>query len=340
MFENSHAEIRQIFIKYLDTYFVERNIKSSLAIFSPDVTGFGTGADEVARDLNDFLDLYSRDLSEATNPIYYQISNLDINTYPGLGIVSCQLNIQTEILDQKLKFNKLRLSMVFTLLGGEWQVAHMHISLPTQTHADDESYPLKELEDRNKVLRRLVDERTEKLFTTIKEISVLASTDKLTGVFNRLKIDECLNLELQRSARYGNKLCVIMIDIDHFKRINDNYGHLIGDQVLIEFVNLISSRIRKTDIIGRWGGEEFFIICPETELESAVQMAETIRFMIEAKEIKQSESITASFGVSSYLANDTYATIISRADTALYEAKKTGRNRVIAQSDQVVKCSI
>jgi diguanylate cyclase (GGDEF)-like protein len=121
-----------------------------------------------------------------------------------------------------------------------------------------------------------------------------------------------------------------MIDIDYFKHVNDEYGHLTGDQVLADFAKLISSRIRKTDFLGRWGGEEFLIICPETDMGSAIQMAETIRSMVQTHEFLPAGSLTASFGVSPCIPNDDRDALISRADTALYDAKRNGRNRVVA----------
>jgi len=283
---------------------------------------------EIAHGLADFQTLYARDISDAPNPVYYEIISLDIQVFSGSGNVNCQLNIRTEIINQELKINQLRLSMIFNKFGEIWRVTHMHISLPTSAHADDEAFPVKELEDRNKVLQRMVYERTEKLNEAIQEISILANTDKLTGVFNRSKLEDCLTIELHRSERYNNQLCLIIMDIDHFKAVNDQFGHMVGDQVLVAFSSLIGSRIRKTDFLGRWGGEEFLIICPETDMERARLMAETIRGIVEAKPFTANVRLTASFGVASYHAGDRRDSLLSRADEALYMAKRNGRNQV------------
>ena len=325
-------EIRSALIKYLDVYFVERNLTATLELFYPEVMGFGTGVDEIAYTLQDFERLYQRDLSEAPSPIYYQIQRLDVRSpQPGVGHAACELDIRTHILEQQVTFYKLRLSLLYLLVDGRWLITHMHISFPTQAHQADESYPIKELEERNLVLQKLVDQKTKHLSDAIHEISILASTDKLTGLYNRLKIDACLDTELQRSLRYSNALSVILIDIDHFKKVNDLHGHLAGDQILIQVAKLIANRLRKTDLIGRWGGEEFLVICPETSLESAAFLADDVRFMIESTHFEGVGSITISLGVSAYKHGDTHDSLLFRVDTALYEAKHRGRNNVFTR---------
>ncbi|MBF0507638.1 MAG: GGDEF domain-containing protein [Deltaproteobacteria bacterium] len=163
-----------------------------------------------------------------------------------------------------------------------------------------------------------------------KELEILSATDRLTKVYNRLRLDEFLKAEFQRSRRYGNPLSVIMLDIDHFKRVNDTHGHQAGDQVLCEMAGLLESHIRRTDLLGRWGGEEFMVICTETDLPDALDIAEKIRCAIETHPFPVIESMTVSLGVAELKEDDTMASIIKRADAALYEAKQKGRNRVEA----------
>ncbi|MBF0474944.1 MAG: GGDEF domain-containing protein [Deltaproteobacteria bacterium] len=161
-----------------------------------------------------------------------------------------------------------------------------------------------------------------------KELEILSATDRLTKVYNRLRLDEFLKTEFQRSRRYGNPLSVIMLDIDYFKRVNDTHGHQAGDQVLCEMAGLLGSCIRRTDLLGRWGGEEFMVICAETALPDARRMAEKIRCAIETHPFPVVQSMTASLGVAELKHDDTMESIIKRADVALYEAKQKGRNRV------------
>ncbi|MBF0376570.1 MAG: diguanylate cyclase [Desulfamplus sp.] len=323
-------EIRSILFKYLDKYFINRDLESTVKMFSPDISGYGTGGDEIASNYDEFKRLYSRDISEAPGTVYYNINRLYIKSpASNIGIASCELNIRTKIVNQELKLNNLRLTLILVKTKGVWLIEHMHLSFPTHIHEDNESYPIKELEERNVVLQRLVEEKTSHLNDALRQINKLAATDKLTGLYNRLKIDECIENELKRTERYNNKLSVIIIDIDYFKKINDSYGHLAGDQVLVEFAQVISQRIRQTDFIGRWGGEEFIVVCPETSLDNASIVAEDIRCGIEAYIFITVGRITVSIGVTSYQLNDTRDMLLSRVDAALYEAKRNGRNQVV-----------
>jgi diguanylate cyclase (GGDEF)-like protein len=120
-----------------------------------------------------------------------------------------------------------------------------------------------------------------------------------------------------------------MFDIDHFKQVNDNYGHDIGDKVLIKITNEVSKTIRETDIFARWGGEEFMILTPDTNLESAIGLAERTRRNIEMEEINKVGQITCSFGVTCFKKGDTFNSFVKRADNALYQDKESGRNKVI-----------
>jgi len=158
----------------------------------------------------------------------------------------------------------------------------------------------------------------------------LAHTDQLTGVANRRRFYSDLRDEMEKARRYGRPLCVILFDLDHFKDINDSYGHERGDVVLREIVQAIEPVLRATDHLGRWGGEEFIIMTPETDLHQSHRLAERLRESIARHEIDTIPGITASFGIARYKADDTEQALIKRADEALYRAKTRGRNRVEA----------
>jgi diguanylate cyclase (GGDEF)-like protein len=159
-----------------------------------------------------------------------------------------------------------------------------------------------------------------------------ASTDRLTGAYNRFKFIEIFEAEFQRFSRYKSTFCLIMMDIDHFKKINDNYGHNVGDCVLAEITAMTSKIIRSTDILVRWGGEEFVVFVPSSELHSAVALAEKLRLAISEHPFSSDLKVTMSFGVAEIEKGDSLETIMARADAALYESKRTGRNKVCTLS--------
>ncbi len=164
----------------------------------------------------------------------------------------------------------------------------------------------------------------------------IANLDGLTGIYNHRYFQEFLDKELSRSNRLGNKLCLILTDIDNFRKFNDFYGHQAGDYVLKEFAELCSSLIRDYDLSARYGGEEFVFVLPETALEDALTVAEKIRTEIEQHKFHydgEDYRVTSSFGVAEFDGNDkgrrmTKTGLIEHADQALYSAKKKGRNRV------------
>ena len=160
------------------------------------------------------------------------------------------------------------------------------------------------------------------------ELYRLSITDPLTGAYNRRYFVKRLEEEMERIRRGGTTFSIVMIDLDHFKKVNDRYGHQAGDRVLRFLVEVISSRIRKIDLLARWGGEEFVLLLLNTPLQKAAKLAEELRERIEAAEIPGVGRVTASLGVTEYREGDTPDSVISRADDLMYEAKRAGRNCV------------
>lgn len=161
------------------------------------------------------------------------------------------------------------------------------------------------------------------------ELEQLANTDRLTGLANRRRLEGILDQELQRSRRYGDRVSILMLDLDHFKDINDRLGHPVGDQVLVAVSDLIQSECRLNDTAARWGGEEFLICCPETDATAARSVAERIRQCVESHRFEAIDQLTVSIGIATLTAEDSVETLIARADRALYAAKRQGRNRVV-----------
>tara|TARA_B100001063_G_scaffold224980_1_gene233445 strand:+ start:1148 stop:3010 length:1863 start_codon:yes stop_codon:yes gene_type:complete len=166
--------------------------------------------------------------------------------------------------------------------------------------------------------------------TDKKTIEVLSQTDKLTQLVNRHKMDECLENEFDRFKRVKIPFSILLIDVDKFKEVNDNFGHQVGDTILIELSKIFKENSRKIDIVGRWGGEEFLIICTNTDKDGAVVYAEKIRKKVEEFTFSHIQKKTISIGVSEILENDTLPLLVKRADDNLYLAKDEGRNKTIS----------
>lgn len=179
-----------------------------------------------------------------------------------------------------------------------------------------------------RLLEEQVKQRTEELLEKNRELEQLSITDQLTGIYNRLKLNQLLNSEIERSKRYKTPLSLLLLDVDHFKAINDSHGHPAGDSVLVKVASLLKQHSRNSDSVGRWGGEEFIVICTETTLDGAAQLAESLRATIAGYSFAVNRQITASIGITSLRADDSLESLMERVDRALYQAKNNGRNCV------------
>ncbi|MBU1041631.1 MAG: diguanylate cyclase [Proteobacteria bacterium] len=181
-----------------------------------------------------------------------------------------------------------------------------------------------ELAATNDMLEQAVRELDEKNHA----LEVMTRTDRLTGLSNRRRLEEALRTEVLRARRYGKPFSVILLDIDHFKDVNDLHGHQAGDNVLIAIAGLLSRTARETDIVGRYGGEEFLLVCPETEIQVVAALAERLRLEFTSTDFPLVGRVTSSFGVAEYTQGDEVGSLLERADQALYRAKNKGRNCV------------
>jgi len=171
------------------------------------------------------------------------------------------------------------------------------------------------------------------------ELRKLAVTDPLTGAFNRRHFMEELHREMGRSNRYAVPFSLIMLDIDYFKAVNDRFGHETGDRVLEEVVKVIRERIRVSDILARWGGEEFLIMLANTTLRQAVQLAEALLEGLRIRLFPEVGLLTASFGVSQYRDGENADTLLTRVDDLLYQAKREGRARIVHDQVPATDCA-
>jgi diguanylate cyclase (GGDEF)-like protein len=175
-------------------------------------------------------------------------------------------------------------------------------------------------------LVRFIGTVTEELEKANQELEVPV-TDRLTRLYNRARIEVVLDKEADRVRRYGESLSVIMLDVDHFKRVNDEHGHDVGDAVLVILARILQESLRSSDTVGRWGGEEFMIILPQTGSAQAMEVAEKIRVAVATAIFPVVTHKTASFGVATYQPMESVANLLVRADQALYAAHG-GRNRI------------
>jgi len=178
-------------------------------------------------------------------------------------------------------------------------------------------------------IRQELESANKELQVAMEQLHLVASTDQLTSAWNRRFFNQVITTERARAARSGHPLSLILLDVDHFKAINDTHGHLVGDQVLIEMALLLQESLRQTDYLIRWGGEEFAILTPELDHAQASRLAERLRQKIAGHTFTENLSLTISAGVAELKDKDILARWLSRADKALYAAKRAGRNRVV-----------
>lgn len=182
-----------------------------------------------------------------------------------------------------------------------------------------------QLRNINKAMKHKVDE----LYSMTNTLEQKAYKDNLTGINNRENFEDLFSIEIANAKQNNLSLSLIIFDVDHFKLVNDTYGHQAGDIILIDLVKLIADNIKNGDVFARWGGEEFVILTPSTEIIGATNLAENLRKLVQAHMFSYVENeITLSFGVAQLCEDDTKKTLFEKADGALYEAKKNGRNRV------------
>jgi diguanylate cyclase (GGDEF)-like protein len=154
-----------------------------------------------------------------------------------------------------------------------------------------------------------------------------ASIDELTKVYNRTKFQQLFKQTIEENKINPKSICLVIFDIDHFKKINDTYGHNTGDDVLVNISRFIKGQIRMSDILCRWGGEEFTLLLVGSNIDDGVKICEKIRLLVEKHPFLEDRSVTVSMGISQYLQTDTLESFVARADSALYKAKRAGRNR-------------
>ncbi|MGI4775474.1 MAG: diguanylate cyclase, partial [Janthinobacterium lividum] len=297
--------------------------------------------------------IQTKNLSKVISKIAPQIKVItkvheleSLGTYvPDLAIISCQFEAGdplriSVILKSREEFNHTVLMLLAEEENLPMVIQGMELGIN-----DYFIYPV----DENELLARLKTQLRRKQYhdnlrNELEQSVNLSIKDGLTGTFNRRYFDIHIIQMIRRSSETNRHLCLMIFDIDHFKAVNDAYGHQAGDEILIIFTNILKQTFRATDLISRYGGEEFAVLLCDTSLSEAIAIAERVRSLIESQEFKISSlniSIkkTASIGVSLYLKDESVASFIKRADDALYKAKDIGRNKIVSGNAEAVLSS-
>ncbi|MEE9910259.1 MAG: GGDEF domain-containing protein [Deltaproteobacteria bacterium] len=272
------------------------------------------------------------------NPFFLENTGLSekpigqpISTFSGAGFSSDEDPAQKDFRSIKLTFI-LNHSQEQSLSGHVIKIGDRYIIFAHTIRLTDHELvtTLSKLTDELTDLTRELNKKNRELEAANETITQLMNTDPLTGLTNRRQLKEMLDAEMSKARRHGHPLSALMIDIDHFKAINDACGHDAGDRVLVKVAETLRSTCRKEDIVARYGGEEFVVILPDSPAASALECAERIRKAIQKTVYPEIDRpVTASFGATLFLAADTEDSLIKRADAALYKAKAAGRNRVV-----------
>ncbi|MGC9797379.1 diguanylate cyclase [Fervidobacterium riparium] len=322
-------EIRFVLESYLKAYLIDRDLQKVLKCFHPDLSAIGTGEDEIGLTYEQSVYLYQREMSQYPETIPYKITFFKASEVtPTVALALCGLEFNLRIEETDYKIERLRMSMLFVKEGESWLIYHLHISQSELDLSKDESVPLKQMEEKNRWLQEKLDERTRDLQNALEDAKNMSVTDELTKINNRREFGRLIKEELEHARMDGSTFSIILGDLDHFKKINDIYGHLMGDKVLKEVSFILSSHLRSSDSLARWGGEEFVILLPNTYLKEAITIAERLRKAINITIDPIIKPISISFGVTQYVDGDTTDSVLSRVDKALYKAKTRGRNRV------------
>ena len=254
------------------------------------------------------------------------------------AIATTQIQMLQESYDKEMRYI-LVLSSLFLLIA--FFVSYLlHIYIKKILHRYEVEILAKQnaLIKLNQSLEKKVKERTRDLQESTKQLQELAHKDALTSIENRYSIMKTLSYEIDRAKRYKTKLSVVMYDIDRFKNINDTYGHDVGDDILVALTGLVHHNCREIDFLGRYGGEEFLIIMPNTSREEAKEFAHRIRLLVQNQSFKIVGKLTISLGLIEYQEGEEIKELFKRLDILLYQAKNGGRNRLCSDdgSEDVV----
>jgi len=320
-------------------HYLAAGIKSDLEYMS-DISSFSTASESMVfkSEMTSPVDIMTE--SSETGKIFLRIAHKQSDSYVELQNLRDKITRNSIItiivialfMFIVLKYHLKPYGQIVSYLSSFRRDGLADLNKKLRDMHNDKDHEIEKVVDSLLEMTSLIESNMELLTRKNEELERISRTDTLTRVNNRLRLDEILSAEASRTKRYNTGFSVILIDIDKFKSVNDTYGHQIGDQVLTFFARILSDNCREIDTVGRWGGEEFMIICPDTNEDGAFKLAAKIHNVLNSTDICEI-SITASFGISSYICGERVADTVKRVDTALYTAKGRGRNCILKYSD-------
>jgi len=332
MQEDRQHLIRSLFDEYIEMY-ASRDDRLT-ARFSKNFSGYAGSSDLLVKDKDEWVKITRQDFAQVPDHIRIEMRDLFLQDISDAVVaVTAFFRIHLPFPEHFLSRETARLILVFRLEGEDWKIAHSGISIPFGLAQDGEVYPMIRLQERNRELETLVEQRTQALKESNDKLDALSNTDGLTGIANRRNFDYMLAQEWGRGKRAGTPLALIMVDVDQFKHFNDHYGHLAGDDCLRALAQVMTQTVRRAgDLVARYGGEEFVVLLPGASAHGAMETARNILHEVRSLAMPHAETppgfVTVSLGVASLMPSEQHATkdLVRAADAAMYRAKQSGRN--------------
>ncbi|RJX31353.1 MAG: diguanylate cyclase [Oxalobacter sp.] len=333
--------IRALFDEYIEMY-ASRDDRLTTR-FSENFSGYAGSSSVLVKDREEWIKITRQDFAQVPERLGVEMLDLSMQEIgDNCAIVTAFFHIHLPLPDKFLSNETARLVLVFQREGADWKIAHSGISVPYRRAEDGEIYPIKSMQQRNHDLEAIVAERTQALERANRKLEELSNTDGLTGIANRRYFDRILQQEWNRAKRAGHTISLLMIDVDHFKRFNDNYGHLAGDACLQTFAQEMAKVARRGgELAARYGGEEFVMLLPDAAERDAVEIGRRIQEAVLSLDIPGVHllpgTVTISIGIASRIPSkhENPASLVQQADRALYEAKRAGRNVIRTASERM-----